>query len=178
MSMFPLQSVVVGAGGANVISFQNIPQTYNHLRLHVYTRSSNTSGGPNMPMQFNADTGSNYNGHYVAAQGSSVFASNFPGAGTAGNLGWCAGTNTTAGIFGVSIVDIIDYTDTSKYKTVKSLNGVDDPAGGTGNNLQGLWSSVWLSTAAINRIDFSSGVFAQYTRADLYGVTSPTVTGA
>jgi hypothetical protein len=50
---------------------------------------------------------------------------------------------------GIAIADIYDYTSTNKHKTTRSLFGQD----ANGSGILEMNSSVWLSTAAITRID-------------------------
>jgi len=52
----------------------------------------------------------------------------------------------------VSILDIIDYADTSKYKTVRGFSGSD--RNGAGNIF--LISGLWLSTSAISTITLTA----------------------
>jgi len=150
------------------ISFTSISSSYKHLQLRVFARA--TSGdNPNSPIQFNGDTGANYRAHYLGGAGSgNAFAGDMGASQTSGNLGWFSGSTQGASIFGTAIVDILDYANTNKYKTVRSLDGADN----NGSGLLGLWSSLWMSTSAINRIDISpaSGQWAQYTSIALYGI--------
>lgn len=172
--MIPIASQTVGAGGAASIDFSSIPSTFTHLQLRIFSRSSTTTAGVNIPVQFNGDTGTNYAVHYLGGDGGSTFSGNLntPNSNSA-NAGWTAGSNQTASVFGCTIVDILDYANTNKYKTMRSIGGID----ANGSGLIGLWSSLWMNTAAINRIVFSLGTLAQYTRADLYGITNSPATG-
>lgn len=78
------------------------------------------------------------------------------------------GSTATANVFGAIVLDILDYADTNKYKTTRSLAGLDsNTAGGA---LQ-LASGSWRNTAAITSITFSSGTnFQQYSTLALYGI--------
>jgi hypothetical protein len=68
------------------------------------------------------------------------------------------------------IFDILDYTNTNKYKTVRMLGGVDFNGSGEVDFMSGLW----LNTSAITRIDFlpsyQSTQFQQYSSFALYGI--------
>ena len=68
----------------------------------------------------------------------------------------------------VSVIDILDYANTNKYKTVRALHGSD----ANGSGLIALRSGNWRSTSAITRIDLtpSSNNFKQYSHFALYGV--------
>jgi hypothetical protein len=62
----------------------------------------------------------------------------------------------------------LDYTNTNKNKTARSLWGYD----ANGSGYVGLYSGLWRNTSAINRIDYvpASGTFPQYSSFALYGI--------
>jgi hypothetical protein len=71
-------------------------------------------------------------------------------------------------MFGVMVMDILDYADTSKNKTVRYLGGHDQ----NGAGILRLGSGSWRNTSAINSIVFSvsSQNWATNTTFSLYGV--------
>jgi hypothetical protein len=80
-----------------------------------------------------------------------------------------SGNSTT---FGVSVFDIIDYTSTSKYKTMKSSSGVTNNDTTTGNQGVSMNYCMWMSTAAVTSITLTTantGFTATSTFA-LYGI--------
>jgi len=159
-----IATVNVGAGGASSISFSSIPSTYQHLQLRGIIK--NTSSTTYAAMRFNSDTGSNYNAHYLDGDGATTLvgaASNYDRA----YFGY-AGTSSQTNIFGVTVIDILDYKDTSKFKTIRVLTGVD--VNGSGGYIE-LSSSAWRSTSAITDINiFFANNFAQYSQVALYGI--------
>jgi len=64
------------------------------------------------------------------------------------------------------VIDILDYSNTSKYKTTRELSGQDR----NGSGEIALWSGNWRSTLAITSIEFSNGTFDQYSSFALYGI--------
>lgn len=160
-----ISTVTVGAGGAASVSFTSIPTTYTHLQIRAITK--NTSTNNFAAMRFNSDNGSNYNAHYLDGDGASVTA------GGSANydrsyFGYTS-TSSQTNIFGASVIDILDYKDTNKFKTVRILTGVD--VNGSGGYTE-FSSSAWRSTSAISDINifFSSNNFAQYSSFALYGI--------
>lgn len=148
-----------------LLTFSSIPQTYQHLQLRVLGRSS-TIANSILAIRFNSDTGSNYANHRLGGNGSTASASNAT-AETYCKTYWIPASDWTAGQFGVSIIDIHDYTSTTKNKTVRALTGRDQNGGGEIS----LTSSLWLSTSAITSISLlldtgasfiSSSTFALY----------------
>ncbi len=161
-----IATVTVGAGGASSVTFSSIPSTYTHLQIRGIARDTSTNGS--LSMQFNSDTGNNYARHNMYGTGSGVFASASSST-SAVSIGYMALSSDGSGIFGSTVVDILNYANTSKYKTTRSLSGVD--TNGTGEiNLR---SGLWLSTSAVTSI--SIGIFggtniAQYSQFALYGI--------
>jgi hypothetical protein len=153
-----LQTAIVGSGGSSSISFTSIPTAYKHLQIRASVLT--TAGGINI--QYNSDTGSNYTYHQVYGTGASALA-NSGISQTSGFIGY----NNAAGSYPTSIVcDILDYTNTNKYTTHRSLAGTD--VNGSGGSLT-YFSGLWLNTAAITSVTFT-GTFAQNTKFALYGI--------
>ena len=168
-----IQTITVGAGGSSTISFTSIPSTYSHLQIRAISRTNypGTSGGIENYIRVgngSVDSGSNYTYHYLAGNGSSAYA----GAGTSQNkstVGFSPRSGDLANTFGTYVCDILDYSNTNKYKTIRSLAGHDLNNPG---DLE-LWSGVWMSNLAINSIDLftiSSYIFTQYSSFALYGI--------
>lgn len=168
-----IASVDVGAGGSSSITFSSIPSTYTHLQIRLIGRTNrSTAAIDQMNIRFNSDTGSNYvTNHYILGNGSAVYA----GANTSGTLMTvyrltADGAPTLASSFGTSVIDILDYADTNKYKTLRALSGQDM------NTVSGevfFVSAAWMSTTAVNSITITPNVgtlFNQYSSFALYGV--------
>lgn len=160
-----IATTTVGAGGSATVTFSSIPSTYSHLQIRVMSVTS--ASAPNATMRCNSDTGSNYTGHQLYGSGA-VAGSNIPGSGSNPQTSIPAlqlGTSTQAG---VGVIDILDYANTNKYKTMRSLSGYD--ANGSGYII--LRSGMWMSTSAISSITLTadSGNFNQYSSFALYGI--------
>lgn len=165
-----IASVTVPSGGVSSIEFVGIPTGYKHLQIRGIGRSTNTTSttaySAELLIQFNGDTASNYNAHAIEANGSSVSAQ-YQTSMTMVNLGGPF-TTQTANAFGASVIDILDYANTSKFKTVRAIGGQDLNGYGTMMFCSGLWRS----TSAITSIKMVSGGtgWAQYSQFALYGV--------
>ena len=159
----------VGSGGQASIEFTSIPSTYKHLQIRLLARSTDAAGTVNVTTQLNSDTGSNYAWHRIFGNGTSAGAG---GASTQSNIiiGQISGSTAASGVFGVATIDLLDYKETTKYKTLRSLFGFDDNNGGAGAVVQ-LFSGLWQSTSATTTITLSAGGgFAQYSSFALYGI--------
>lgn len=163
-----IATVTVGAGGASSVTFTSIPQTYQHLQIRFIGRTVASDTAENAWIRFNGDSGNNYSFNYVEGDGSTT------NAGGAGNFqyvlaGRLAAANSGTNVFGASIVDIIDYTNTGKNKTTRTFGGIDRNGSG---NLR-LDSGTWFNTAAINSISILNGNgqnYSQYSQFALYGI--------
>ena len=144
------------------VTFSSIAATYTHLQVRAILANSGGIGG--YALQFNSDTGSNYAWHYLQGNGATTAA----GATTSTtSITGALGTNT-ANVFGGSVLDILDYANTNKYKTARVLHGYD----ANGSGYAQINSGVWMNTAAINTIKLTSGNgnFAIYSSFALYGI--------
>lgn len=150
------------------ITFSGIPTGYKHLQLRILARATYASSDTGGILNFNGDSGSNYAWHRVYGDGGTVTTTASSSA-TFARIDRMSGASTTANVFGGFIVDILDYANTSKYKTMRSIGGYD--ANGAG--WIGLNSALWMSNSAITSITFAnadSTNLVQYTQAALYGV--------
>lgn len=164
-----IETITVGAGGAANITFSSISGTYKHLQLRTLARDTTTNYPDGTAVMFlNNDTATNYSYHYIL--GSGTTASSSGGANQGLVLGGLLSTaSSLSNVFGVGVVDILDYSSTSKFKTVRTLGGMDN----NGNGSTSLTSTAWRSTSAITSIRISSnagGNLAQYSSFSLYGV--------
>ena len=165
--MFPIGVVTVGSGGASTITFSSIPATYTHLQIRGISRNTGANSDATSYFNFNSDSASNYTIHYLQGNGSSGSATGIAPAGGS----WFTdtpGTSTSSNIFATSVIDILDYANTNKFKVFRSLTGYD--ANGSGK--VSLYSGLWRSTSAINSIVLvqNAGNFAQNSQFALYGI--------
>lgn len=155
--------------GTGTITFSSIPQTYKHLQIRTFTKDAGNDD--TMAVRFNGDssgtsgTDGNYSMHLIYGNGTSVGSLGY--ANTNYMTTWFCNPNSNG--FGVGVLDILDYTDTNKYKTIRGLGGYDT------NNASGgfvqLTSGNWRNTAAINSIT----VYTNYNMSSgshiaLYGI--------
>jgi hypothetical protein len=157
------------------ITFSSIPSTYTHLQLRGISRSSSGNNYDNLIIGFNSDTGANYASHYLAGNGATADSYAWT-SDTAIRSFYTSGGGAISGVFAASVIDILDYANTSKFKTTRQLNGFDNNGTGTSNYDKGtvdLSSGLWRSTSAISSINLqiNAGVnFTQYSQFALYGI--------
>ena len=153
---------VDSSSGASNIEFTSIPSTYKHLQIRGIVRG--TGSISYQILRFNGDTGSNYADHGINANGSSVTTFYDVSNNTAGQQDVTA----TASIFTGIIIDILDYANTNKYKTLRTLSGYD--TNGAGN--LSFRSGLWMNSNAITSIKLEPNTnnYAQYSQLALYGI--------
>jgi hypothetical protein len=164
-----IATVTVGSGGTATATFTSIPQTYKHLQIRCIGRTNRAATSDAAKIRFNSDSGSNYAYHamygYRSGYGSSgatpiteMYQDRF------------AGNSALANVFGSAVIDILDYTSTSKLKTLRGTGGYDDNTNGEIHTVSGLWLT---SGSAVTRIDISPNVgtlWNQYSSFALYGI--------
>ena len=169
-----IATVTVGSGGASTIDFSSISGIYTHLQIRGIARSTTAgTGTASWDFRFNSDSGSNYAYHRLYGDGTSVGANGYASQNTASSvLGVIPTAGNTANAFGAVIIDILDYANTNKYKTVRLLGATDDNSGSASQSRLTFSSSLWMSTSAITSISFnpSGQTFAQYSTLALYGI--------
>jgi len=163
-----LATVTVPSGGQASITFSGIPSTYTHLQLRALTRDAAAYSSDSFFASYNGDTGANYAEHWLSGNGSSASAAS---ATSQSNMimGTQLGSTGLANTFSAAIVDILDYANTNKYKTHRTLSGNDQNGSGT------IWLSScrWMNTSAINSITITGqggSNLVQYSTFSLYGV--------
>lgn len=158
-----IASSTAGSGGSATITFSSISATYKHLQVRFIAAGTST---PALYMQINSDTGANYTRHRLQGNGATASADATTGTNQVSIFG--SPGLATASTFNAGVIDILDYANTNKYKTVRLLAGVDNNGSG---NIE-LTSSLWLNTNAITALTFaaSSGNLSQYSSFALYGI--------
>ena len=155
------------------ITFSSIPATYTHLQLRIFTFIDTSN--PTLIMNVNGDTGSNYTFHRILGFNGSASSAGSSSARTSYALGFCGAPSYAS----TGIIDFVDYANTNKYKTARSLIGSNANGNFPGSTQEGyvsLWSGVWMNTSAISSIVIApegGGVnFTQYSSFALYGIKS------
>lgn len=172
-SAFDSLGAVLVSTATSTITFSSIPQTYQHLQIRAITRNNrNDDGSQSTTMSLNSDTThTNYRSHLFYGGGTSATAEVASQlAGYYGAIGFTPAANFLANTFSTQVIDILDYANTSKNKTVRTQWGTESNGG---SNYVGLSSFLWMNTNAITSISISSypsADFVQYSHFALYGI--------
>ena len=172
VSSSAMHGAVVPIGFYNITAsttFYNIPQTYQDLMIVYNTRDTTAATSATLSFYLNADSGSNYSYTALTGDGSSATSTNATNNGVFVNL-IHPGASATTGIFGTNIVHILNYANTSTYKTVISRTASD--LNGSGSTR--LTAGLYRSTSGISAISAHSvsGSFATGSTVAIYGIRS------
>jgi len=161
-SMFHIASTTLSTTAAS-ITFSSIAADYTHLQIRALGMFTGTVGVGNI--SFNGDNASsNYSFHTLHGDGSTAGAS---GSASQNQGRFTAIGGTTPSYPTAMVMDILDYANTNKYKTVRHLFAWD----GNGSGYVEFDSNNWRSTNAITSITFTpANTFNTYSSFSLYGV--------
>ena len=160
--------------GSNPITFSSIPQTYKSLQIRYTARSSRSGyySDDTFALQVNGYSGNDqYMWHYIIG---------YAGYSSIGTGRGYSGSNTDRislqelpaarlsdnNIYSTGIVDVVDYSSSTKNKTIKQISGGDSNSANEGSITLGSGFFV-VNTNAITSISFLGnasiiGTFALY----------------
>jgi hypothetical protein len=160
----PIATTTLGSD-TTTVTFSSIPQTYTDLVLIANAQSTQTGSSINgLRGTFNSDTASNYSATYLYGDGSAAASARDANITVAqlGNM-----TQTSATYLTANIIHIMNYSNTTTYKTWLSR---DDSAS------VGVYARVglWRSTSAITQISLERSTSPNIIKAGstftLYGI--------
>jgi hypothetical protein len=163
----PIATTTLGSAATD-ITFSSIAGTYTDLVVIVSAQQ--VTLGEDLALQFNSDTGTNYSRTYLCGDGSTAHS----GRSTSVNqiiLDHHA-TPPTGTSFSTAVINIMNYSNTTTFKTVLDRTGANDtnPGLGTVANV-----GLWRSTSAITSVKVfctNSSNLKTGTIATLYGIAS------
>jgi len=167
VSYYPLFTQTVGAGGASSITFNNIPQGYQDLRIEFSLRSNAATGaadGNLIIINNSSYPNSIYSWTQTYATGSGVGGNNYV---TGSYIGVVTAATATTNTFTSGSVDIPAYTSgvyKSAFVDSTSENGSGSPY--TGHFI----SNSFRTTSPITSLSIlcGNGSFVQYSTVTLY----------
>ena len=167
---FELISTTVLGSSAASVTFSGLgtsASAYKHLQIRCAAVETAGGGIDSMIMRFNGDTGSNYAWHDVRGINATA-SSNAAASSSTPYIAFINGDGVSNLRFSPIIIDILDFSSTSKTKTSRGLSG----ALGSVDKGVALKSTLWNSTAAITSIVLSgaSGNLDAGSRFSLYGI--------
>jgi hypothetical protein len=161
-AMVPIASTTL-ASAAN-IAISNIPQTYQDLMIVVSARGTYASATDTCIAEWGYFN--EYSNTYLTGNGTSASSSRGTGAYGAGPT--IPAASATAGIFGSLVFHILNYANTTTYKTMLTRNASD----ANGSGVTQLVATLRLNTSAVNffEIGGANAVLAAGTSMTIYGI--------
>jgi hypothetical protein len=155
---FSLGTTTVTGGSVADITFSSIPSNFKHLEIRYSVLCTSAS---DVYLQYNSDTASNYRYHLLQTNGVSVYSDQ--NTATGNYIGPIVASPSPA----CGIIQIMDYANTNKFKTNKSLVNSDNNGGGYAS----LTSSMWRNTNAVSTIRFYAAQnLLVNSKVSLYGI--------
>ena len=166
-SAFESIATATSTGSSTSLTFSSIPSTYRHLHIRGLAFGS---GANVLQTRFNGVTTSSYwrHGYYAQSTSNDIARSN--AAETAIGLHAASkGVNATYPM--TVLIDIFDYAQTGKRKSLISTQGSD--LNNAGDSYLNITTGMWTGTAAITEILFrldNGGAFPNGSTFSLYGI--------
>jgi len=152
------------------LTFSSIPATYQHLQLRIQCRATNASNSTNLILRFNGVTTSIYGWGQIFGSGSSVGVNQQANVNAITVQYYPAGT-AASNHWGSAVIDIAEYSSTTKFKTTRALMGGAD-GGATFAGVVSHSYGIFRDTPAISSIYIQNagGTFVAGSVFSLYGL--------
>lgn len=139
---------------------------YRHLQLRIVGRSTD---GNQMRLNFNSNTTNKYGRQYLQGNGYSVQKSTAAGQ-TYLQAGYLANQGNQANFYSGSIIDIYDFSASTKATSTTGYSGIAQQPGF--NTVVGFFGGAWFNNSAVTllTLSLSAGNFEPNSRFSLYGV--------
>lgn len=162
-----LNSTTLSAN-ASTITFTGIPNNYTHLQIRGTVLGSAAASG-SLQCRINGDSTAVYTRHELGGNGSTAYAYANTAQTSANMYGYydnIANNNFPCAF----IVDILDYQNTTKFKTIRILSGMNKNGANYGEVF--FKSSLWQNASPVNSLSIFIGGqdMATYSSISLYGV--------
>jgi len=164
----PIATNTLGSAAASV-TFSSISGSYTDLFVMCNGQNA-TQDGWEAGITFNGDTGSNYSFTYVGGNGSTASSSRGSNTAFIASAGLASWT-TVANSPGIYSFNVMNYSNTTTYKTTIGRNGYGSGSFASTDAVVGLWRN----TNAITSITLTvrnSGSFASGSTFTLYGISA------
>lgn len=166
-------ATVNGDGTSNSIVFNNIPSGYTHLQVRGIIRGIRSFTTEQVYVRFNSDSGNNYSYHSMYGAGNNPISVS---AGSTQNVWFCGempAASSAANSYMALVIDVLDYANTNKFKTGRSMSGWHGNSSTDGTGFKNVWFSGgnWRNTNAINTLTIvSNGGLTTASTFALYGI--------
>lgn len=164
-----LLSEQVLGGTAATVTFSAIPGTYRNLRLVFQARCNDAATAQGAFLQFNGDTAANYSRQFLSVQNTSITGAQTISNSQGATVAFISCAGALANTSGTNVIDILNYSGTTFFKTAFGNSGAIDSATASGIRFFSFYG-LWANTSAITSILItpSAGSFIAGSVFDLY----------
>lgn len=141
----PIATNTISGSSTTSVTFSSIPSTYKDLVVVMSVAPDSTAS--NFELTFNSDTGTNYSRTSLSGNGTSGSSSRESSYASFRFLS----TSNTANLFSLATLQIMNYANTTTYKSLINRNNQD------GGSEVGVQVGLWRSTAAIATVAIAHG---------------------
>ena len=164
----------LSSGNATLIDVTSISSSYDHLYLMASIRSDKASVyKTNSEIQFNGDTGNNYDTCQLYSGGGNVKPNSYKqnGVDSFDDIETAA-ADCLADTFSSLEMWIYNYSNTTHYKQCLILSTTPNNSATQHHGAIKVSSGIWSDTSAIDRIKIFQGSddFVQYSSVTIYGI--------
>jgi hypothetical protein len=156
--------------GTGTVTFSSLG-THTHLEIRYSIRGTEVATSSALGLQFNADTGANYDTQLNRGQNTTLTGAQVI-AGTSIVIGQVSADSAPSGLAGGGVITINDYRGTTFHKTCMAIDTFKqaDASGGIFMDVRG---GAWRSTSAITSITLGLGAgnYVAGSKISLYGIT-------
>ena len=164
-----LATVTVGATAMASIDFVGIPTGYKHLEIRALSRDNRAVVGNDLCIRYNGDSSASYRAHALYGDGAAAYG--YATGATSFMFGAVSSSaSSAANIFASNVISILDYTSTTKNKTLRTLCGVDFNGSGFVYQNSGFFFGNTNAITSITLFPAGGASFVQYSQYALYGV--------
>jgi hypothetical protein len=149
-----IATVTLGSS-SSTITFSSIPVTFKHLQIRILSLPANTNDGS---LTLNGNTAAHT--HQLYGNGASASSS------ASASQGYIDAGGVSTSYPAAYVIDVLDYADTNKAKTVRCLFGYDF----NGSGRLGIDSILYTSTSAVTSLSFTGRSYAANSSFALYGI--------
>lgn len=176
---YELISTTILGSTSSSVTLSSIPQTYKHLQIRWTGRNNQSWGSTGTSSvfwyQMNGVTSTSYSAHALEGNGSSAGQTSYASLDYIRIVTSLANAFSPASAYTGGVSDFLDYTNTSKNKTIRSLTGYTSDTTEKGGIT--ISAGALYSTSAITSITIGAGPgptgghsFIAGSRFSLYGI--------
>lgn len=165
-----LISEVTTSSSQGNVTFSSISSSYRDLYIRILGRGTSSDSEHSLYMQFNSDTGSNYNMQRVFGFGSSGYYADEFISSTEFNLGGIIGDTATANFSAMMTINIPCYSLNTYFKTIQA-EWIYNRSDTSTQTVRGQSGGIWKDTTTVSTIKIyhSTGNWKDGSVVSLYG---------